>query len=91
MTDEGWILSPAYDMNPNETGTGLSLNISETDNALDLDLAREVAEYFRLNKLKADKIIRTVKTAVAQWKFWAEKYKIPRAEQESMARAFLKD
>ena len=34
----GWILSPAYDMNPVETGSGLSLNISETDNAQELDL-----------------------------------------------------
>jgi len=34
LTERGWILSPAYDINPNETGLGLSLNISESDNSL---------------------------------------------------------
>ena len=28
LTNQGWILSPAYDINPIETGTGLKLNIS---------------------------------------------------------------
>ncbi len=50
LTDKGWILSPAFDINPNEDGAGLSLNISLDDNSLDLDLTLEVADYFRLNK-----------------------------------------
>jgi serine/threonine-protein kinase HipA len=29
LTNQGWRLSPAYDMNPNEMGNGLTLNISE--------------------------------------------------------------
>ena len=48
LTDGGWVLSPAYDLNPDPDGTGLSLNISETDNALSFDLALEVAPFFRL-------------------------------------------
>ncbi len=36
LTEGGWILSPAYDMNPVETGSGLSLNISETDNSQEI-------------------------------------------------------
>jgi len=47
LTREGWILSPAFDINPVETGSGLKLNISETDNALDLRLPLEVHEYSR--------------------------------------------
>ncbi|MEO1655522.1 MAG: HipA domain-containing protein, partial [Bacteroidota bacterium] len=43
----GWKLSPAYDINPIEKGTGLSLNISEDDNSLDFDLCIEVIDYFR--------------------------------------------
>lgn len=34
LTPKGWESSPAYDMNPNENGSGLKLNISETNNAL---------------------------------------------------------
>ncbi len=33
LTNDGWRLSPAYDVNPVYFGTGLTLNISETDNA----------------------------------------------------------
>ena len=54
LTDGGWILSPAYDINPVETGTGLTLNISDNDNSLDLELAMEVHAFFdyQKNKLK---------------------------------------
>jgi serine/threonine-protein kinase HipA len=88
LTPQGWILSPAFDMNPVETGTGLTLNITETDNALDLDLALSVCEYFRLKKSHAKKIIEKVKAEVRQWRNVAEHYHIGRAEQELMTRAF---
>jgi len=35
LTEKGWILSPAFDINPNEDGSGLSLNISLDDNSLE--------------------------------------------------------
>ena len=58
LTDRGWKLSPAYDINPNEYGTGLSLNITENDNALEVDLALQVAEYFRVAPKQATAIIK---------------------------------
>jgi serine/threonine-protein kinase HipA len=91
LTDKGWILSPAYDMNPVETGTGLKLNISENDNSLDLDLAMDVIEYFRLSPEKAAQVIEAVKKAVKNWRTIADRYKIPRTEQEIMSGAFHMD
>lgn len=88
LTKEGWKLSPAFDINPIETGTGLKLNISEDDNALDIDLAMEVYPYFRLNETQAKEIINQVKNAVKIWRKLAEKYGISRAEQEMKAPAF---
>lgn len=88
LTEDGWILSPAYDVNPVETGTGLKLNISEYDNSLNLDLAMEVAEYFRLSDKRAAEIIESVKKSVLSWRFVAEKYKISKSEQDIMANAF---
>jgi serine/threonine-protein kinase HipA len=88
LKDKGWELSPAYDINPNEYGKGLSLNVSQEDNSLDLDLAMEVAPYFRLDKAKANQIIQEVKASVATWKQVAKKYKISNAEQERMSVAF---
>ena len=89
LTDSGWLLSPAYDINPNEYGKGLHLNISDKDNSLSLDLALEVAEYFRLTTDKANEIINQVRSAVGKWKTIAVKYKIPKGEQERMTQAFL--
>lgn len=88
LTPGGWILSPAYDINPVETGTGLKLNISENDNALDLDLALEVHTYFRLKEERARRIIEEVKTAVRNWREVATKRGLSNAEQELKTRAF---
>lgn len=88
LTEKGWILSPAYDINPNELGTGLSLNISDNDNSLEYDLALEVAEYFRLKRDKAEQIIKDVKSKVSEWKTVADKYGISKTEQRMMEKAF---
>ncbi|MFN6943349.1 MAG: type II toxin-antitoxin system HipA family toxin [Cytophagaceae bacterium] len=88
LTSKGWILSPAYDINPVETGTGLKLNISENNNALDLDLAMDVFPYFRLSEKKAMEIINKVKSSVRNWKTIASSYSISKAEQELKSRAF---
>lgn len=88
LTQKGWKLSPAYDINPNEFGTGLHLNISETDNSLDLDLALSVAEYFRIKNTSSKKIIKQVKKAVSQWREVANKTGISRSEQDFMKKAF---
>lgn len=88
LTPKGWIISPAYDMNPDETGTGLRLNINETENSLDLDLALEVCEYFGLDLPKAKDIINDVKSSVSKWENTASEHHIPKSEQELKALAF---
>ena len=88
LTEKGWVLSPAYDINPNEYGSGLSLNINDSDNSLNLDLAMEVASYFRLSEEKAHQIINEILTVVNDWKKVANNYKISNAEQERMSAAF---
>lgn len=88
LTDAGWKLSPAYDINPTYFGTGLSLNISEDDNSLDFELALSVAPYFRLSNSKAKDIIAQIKKTVRKWPALADKYQISRPEQEQMSPAF---
>lgn len=88
MVDKGWILSPAFDINPDESGTGLSLNISLNDNALDLDLALEVIEFFRMDRDSGVKIIERLKESISRWRRVADRYKLPRSEQERMAKVF---
>ena len=84
----GWRLSEAYDMNPVPIADGLKLNITEADNALDLDLAREVAEYFRLGLAEADEIIEDFRGTISQWRLIADGLKLPAREQDRMADAF---
>ena len=88
LSERGWLLSPAYDINPNESGTGLSLNISADDNALDLALALEVSEFFRLSDQRAVEIIDEVKLSIRNWRAVATKYGISRTEQDRKAIAF---
>ena len=89
LTEKGWLLSPAYDINPNEYGKELSLNITDADNSLDLDLAMEVAGYFRLSDDKASQILEQVTAVVKDWRKVAANYKISNAEQERMSAAFV--
>lgn len=83
----GWRLSDAYDMNPVPIDDGLKLNISEADNALDLELAREVAAYFRVKPTEADAIIEAFKAVVHQWRVLASRLPPSHYEQERMALA----
>ena len=75
-------------MNPSPFSEGLNLNISETDNTLDLDLAKEVAPYFRLKSGQAKSIIGDVITAVKGWRTEARAVGIRNEEQDRIAPAF---
>ena len=88
LSEKGWMISPAFDINPDETGTGLSLNISGNDNSLSFELALETAEHFRVDIDEAEKIADEIKSNVSSWKAVAEKYGISKREQSSMEKAF---
>lgn len=88
LQERGWKLSPAYDINPDPNGHGLSLNISEDENTLDLDLARSVAEYFRVDDLMRNEIIAQVVESTKRWSKLAESQGISRSERQMMSPAF---
>ena len=88
LSRTGWRLSPAYDLNPNEYGTGLKLNISETDNSLEVDLAMEVSGYFKLKAEKANKIQKEMINVVMQWSVFAKKLGLSNNEIDTMKSAF---
>lgn len=90
LTKNGWILSPAYDINPNPHGAGLSLNISADDNSLDLNLALSIASHFRLNTQQAKEHISRITNIVNNWQATALKLEISRIEIEDMGSCFTK-
>jgi serine/threonine-protein kinase HipA len=85
---EGWQLSEAYDVNPVPDANGLTLNISDSDNALDLDLARSVAPYFRVASPTANELIDRIRHTVRHWHRLADGLGITGRECERMASAF---
>ena len=88
LTNQGWKLSPAYDLNPIVGKRGLHLNITDTDNTLDYQLAFDVKDFFRLSQNEAAKIYDEVLYAVKQWRLVAKRLSISRAEQEMKQDAF---
>ncbi|WP_333696004.1 type II toxin-antitoxin system HipA family toxin [Flavobacterium sp.] len=88
LTKEGWILSPAYDLNPSIDKDGLALNIDTDNNELDFDLAKSVGKYFRLNNNQMEVIIQEVLEVTNKWKTMANEIGISRSEQELMEKAF---
>lgn len=88
LTPRGWTLSPMYDVNPNPLGEGLLLNISETDNTQSLELALEVASFFRLNPKQAKTTLGRVVKAVQAWPKEVKALKLSKGEQDRVASAF---
>ena len=88
LTNNGWELSPAYDMNPNEMGNGLTLNISENSNEQDISLALETAKHYKLKNDEAEKIINDMQREIAKWRTVAKKVGISSSEIEQTKRAF---
>jgi serine/threonine-protein kinase HipA len=88
LTPEGWRLSPAFDINPSIDKEGLALNIDMDNNSLDINLAKSVGAYFRLEEKEMDSVIDHVKSVVSGWQKLAAEIGIPRSEQMLMTAAF---
>ncbi len=88
LSKNGWKLSPAFDINPIPTGSGLTLNITEEDNSLDTELAMDVADFFRLDTTIAKDTIVEIKKNIKNWHKVATKYGLPKREQDLMSAAF---
>jgi serine/threonine-protein kinase HipA len=89
LRKHGWELSPAYDMNANPSGQGLTLNISDDDNSLDPELVLSVASFFRLTAKNANEMLVSMTKHISEWQTLAAKHRLSRREQENMSAAFF--
>ena len=89
LTQNGWQLSPLYDVNPVPAGDELALCVNEDDPTISIELAIDVAIYFGISqkdaKKMADNVILTVRE---NWRRLAEQYGISRSAVEYMRPAF---
>jgi serine/threonine-protein kinase HipA len=88
VVDDGWQLSPAYDLNPSIDKDGLALNIDMDNNALEYEVAKSVGMYFRLDENQMNIILDEVMAAIKPWKEMADKIGIPNKEIQLMEKAF---
>jgi len=87
----GWRLSPAYDLNPVPIDIKprvLVTAITEDDNTASLALAFEVAGYFEISTTRAREIAAEVAAVVSTWRAQAKRHRISRQEIDRMASAF---
>ena len=69
LSQNGWILSPLYDVNPVPYGDELSLNVDEEDNSICIDLAVQTAVRFGINEDDAKKYAEDIRKTVREnWK-----------------------
>ena len=67
LTQKGWTLSPAYDMNPT-INEYQSLLINESSNKADIKVLLDSCESYMIKKDAAETIIQEVQAAVSKWK-----------------------
>jgi serine/threonine-protein kinase HipA len=89
--DAGWILAPAYDLNPVPVEVKprvLTTNIDLDDGTASIELVLSVAEYFGLSSNRSREVIAEVAKAAGTWRREAAGLGIARTEIEKMSSAF---
>ena len=87
LTQKGWTLSPAYDINPSDTEYQ-SLLINETSDIADLQILLDAHKSYLLNKETAEGIINEVKQWMNRWRSVASYLKIPKSEWKRFENRF---
>ncbi|MDD3251146.1 MAG: type II toxin-antitoxin system HipA family toxin [Lachnospiraceae bacterium] len=89
LENNGWVLSPLYDVNPDIYGNSLSLNVNDNNSELDYDLAVDAAMYYGVSEKDARAYVEGVKQTVSgNWKKIAERYGLSRGAMQRMEPAF---
>lgn len=87
LTEKGWVLSPAYDINPSDFTTQ-SLLISRNSNESSLEALLAAANDYMLSTDVAKRIINEVQNTMAQWHKVAHQCGISSNEQNRFAHRF---
>lgn len=88
LTNKGWTLSPAYDINPTlAREQSLLINTYTTESSLDI-LQESCGDYMITSK-KATEIIDEVKRAMSTWKQVATSIGLPQSEQNMFKDRFI--
>ena len=88
LSDEGWELSPLYDVNPDIFGEYLSLNVDSDNSSIDFDLAIDAAPFYGIEEQAMELVVNIKNVVRNNWQLLAKKYGISRGEMDRMRPAF---
>jgi serine/threonine-protein kinase HipA len=89
LAENGWTLSPMYDVNPNIYGNALSLNVSTDDSSVNFELAIETAKYYEVSLDEAKSTVAEISGIVSEnWRDVAGEYGLSRSAVKRMEPAF---
>jgi len=89
LTEQGWALSPMFDVNPDIYGNVLSLGVSANDSLISFELAVETAKYYDIGINDARMIVANIqKTICGNWRALASRYGLGRGAIDRMEPAF---
>lgn len=89
LAENGWRLSPLYDVNPVPYGDELSLNVDEENNGISIDLAIQTAVRFGIHENDARNYAEDILKIVREnWEKIAADYRLTRRQIEEMRPAF---
>ena len=89
FAENGWRLSPLYDVNPVPYGDELSLNVDEEDNSINIDLAIQTAVRFGISETDATTYVKNILSVVKEnWEKRAMALGLSRRLIEEMRPAF---
>ncbi len=88
LTQRGWRLSPAFDMNPSIDKAEHILALDDNDHQPDIDTVLSTVELYALSPKAGNDIVIEVCNVVKNWRILATKCGIARADIELMAGAF---
>ena len=87
-TGAGWVLSPAYDLNPSIEKSNFAVAIDDTGAHNTIPLAVKAAKHCRLSGQREKEILEEVTSAVANWRKVAKSFGISESHTEQMKSAF---
>lgn len=88
LTERGWALAPAFDVNPNPDGGPHALALDELVDDGDLETVMDARKSYGVHEKDARAALKAVTTAVGEWRAVAERVGIARREMEAYASAF---
>jgi serine/threonine-protein kinase HipA len=85
---DSWMLSPAFDLNPQPGSKDLSTAIDYTDTRASVDTLMSVAAYFRQEASDALEVLAEVTRAVTRWRTVAKSHGLMQQDLDAMEPAF---